>query len=128
MNNKNVKYRGLSDDKKTWHYGLPTYLIEQNYDEGIIDGIRISWEQNEDIIPETLGRFTGKIDICGKEIYEGDWIRCGYIAVIEWDDKECCFISKYSHPEDPENLLLCDLGDIEVIGNIYETPNLLNNE
>lgn len=115
-----IKYRGLSFDKKTWYYGLPTYLIEENYDNGIIDGIRTSWDNNEDIIPETISRFTGKLDINGEEIYEGDWIRCGYVALIVWDNEQCCFISRYEHPEDPEDLLLSDLGDIEVIGNKYQ--------
>jgi hypothetical protein len=124
----NVKYRGLSYDKKTWYYGLPTILIEENYDNGIIDGIRVSWEENQDVIPKTIGLFTGKIDVNGNEVYEGDWIKCGYMAVIEWDEKECCFVSRYSHPEDPENLLLCDLGDIEVVGNIHQPSSFYNEE
>lgn len=113
------KYRGLSHDKKTWHYGLPTYLHKENYDNEIIDGILTAFDTTKDIIPETLGKFTGKLDINSTEIYHGDWIQCGYVARIEWSDRECCFVSKYEHPEDPEELLLCDLGEIRVIGNIH---------
>lgn len=114
-----VKYRGLSYDKKTWFYGLPTYLTKENYEKGIIDGIITAFDTTEVIIPETLGRFTGKLDIYDNEIYQGDWIQCGYAAVVVWDIIQCCFISHYTHFEDPEDLLLSDLGDIKIIGNIH---------
>lgn len=121
MTIRKIKFRGLSYDKKTWYYGIPSYLIEENYDDGIIDGIQTDFDTNEDVIPETVGMFTGKVDVNGQEIYEGDWVQSGYTAKIVWDEYLGAFLSIYSHPDDPEELLLSDLGDnIRVVGNIHQ--------
>jgi len=80
-------------------------------------------------------QFTGFIDRHGKEIYEGDIVRCydgageiseddsdTGIGYIEWlDDHGFWNISKI------ENGLgdILQNGYIEIIGNIYENPNLL---
>lgn len=70
-------------------------------------------------------QFTGLVDRNGKEIYEGDISQddegCYWVA---WDGVNAKWaISTTEHP-------LCDsldmwMGDFEVIGNIYENPELL---
>ena len=57
-----------------------------------------------------LMQFTGLLDKNGKEIYEGDITNVG---IVEWD-----------HGQFTERLYAPD--DIEVIGNIYSNPELLN--
>lgn len=71
-----------------------------------------------------LMQFTGLKDKNGKEIYEGDivkWQGAGMFPIEEeivWDNNFCGFILEDSQ-QNP------NLQSIEVIGNIYENPELL---
>jgi uncharacterized phage protein (TIGR01671 family) len=106
---------------------LYSWRIDVNY---YLDG---NGQTSNDFI---LSQFTGLFDKNGKEIYEGDiikwssWDKDTSFAkettkkrhIVEWsNDKGCWFIEK-----DVWNLGI--YSDIEIIGNIYSTPQLLNNE
>jgi hypothetical protein len=83
------------------------------------------------IIPAHLMQYTGLKDKNGKEIYEGDIVRIpgGYqgdyherekISVVKWEDEDTAEIGFYL------NLPECvHWKHLEVIGNIYENPELL---
>ena len=76
-----------------------------------------------------LMQCTGLTDINGKLIYEKDIIKCSYgcefaIGVIEWDSEELQFALKiedtfYSIRQETK------FDIIEILGNIYENPKLL---
>lgn len=74
-----------------------------------------------------LMQFTGLHDKNGKPIYEGDVVDGAYYNerkkfVVEWSDKyaEYYELSSYAESEDG-----WDPKEMEVIGNIYENPELL---
>ncbi len=78
-------------------------------------------------------QFTGLLDKNGKEIYEGDIIRTGksgYLRVVEWntDRFNARWIIETQEAIHKENGLGMPLNIelYEVIGNIYENPELLN--
>lgn len=82
---------------------------------------------------DNLIQCTGLKDKNGKLIYEGDIVRFYFdndeiIAVIEWDDDECRFylnttdFFKDKYVTDYE---IVNQEEYEVIGNIYENPELL---
>jgi len=91
------------------------------------------WRENS--IPESfteLMQYTGLKDKNGKEIYEGDVITCVYSntgddirhkAIVEWVEDFCGFEPWVRYDSDCQ---WYDGGDPEIIGNIYENPELLH--
>jgi uncharacterized phage protein (TIGR01671 family) len=93
-----------------------------------------TWRMLDEI---ELMQFTGLYDKCGKEIYEGDIVVATYgkwheepkgltrICKVVYDDKTCSFRMAVNNSK-----VLVYFGDsrrkdIEIIGNIFKNPELL---
>ena len=141
---KKLTVRGIStheESKGEWKRG---YLIEDEGMSYIINGVV---EANDEYItigewcsvnPETLGISTGLFDKDGTEIFEGDIISTYtdnlvikrdnllgfYVEVVEVEKKR----NYFDETVDIEylDLFAKDFGvAVEVIGNVYENPELL---
>lgn len=123
-----IKYRALAKDG-TWRYGYYPYL---NVDMGNTRyPLDIFWNNFlHSFRRETLGQWTGLSDKLGKEIYEGDIIRQrsypGYaINVIDYESESDGSYANWNFSYDLDEFGERPNKEWEVIGNIYENPELL---
>jgi uncharacterized phage protein (TIGR01671 family) len=134
---REILFRGQSTDSHKWYEGdlyqsrLKSVFHISYYTEY---GNRFS----VNVIPETVGQYTGLTDKNGKKIFEGDIVKREYtlwhgetkktrktqIGVVVYSNRECGFqVEKKCNLRKP-----WDGDTIEVIGNIHDNHELLKGE
>ena len=122
------EFRAWTEEGKAMYYGV--YPFKDDTLLLSYDGIAFDEVPASDFI---LMQSTGLKDKNSKEIYEGDIVRyecCfeSYVEEVIYDDKHCNFgtIDKYEKTFSFDALISdFDVDCFEVIGNIYENPELL---
>ena len=126
------QYRGRIKDSTVWVYGYYTKspqgiariwspITKDNGESYLYDYV---------VDPETVGQYTGLKDRHGQEIYEGDILRDDEMGlnVVRWEDGSFWLEMFY---EGNQSLMehLSDYNEVcEIIGNIYENPELLKGD
>lgn len=122
---REILFRGKRTDNGEWVYGTPIL-----YPDGNVVMCR-SFKRNHNVSSKTVGQYTGMTDKNGRKIFEGD--------IVEGNSE----YFTYTHPygkvvyDGGQYLISFDdvlediecLGawanDVEIIGNIYDNPELL---
>lgn len=85
-----------------------------------------------EVIPETVCQYIGKIDKNGRKIFKGDIVRNDGvndgIFVIEWSNEYagwCLEFTKKGHILGGFFGELCQSEDCEIIGSIFDNPDLM---
>ena len=121
---RNIKFRGRKLHTEEWAYGD---LSQQDPQYPRI----YNWQEGSDNVveKETVGQYTGLIDIHGKELYEGDAVRDVEqdLSVIQWEKDLVRFLLMPTDANSPR-CILSSITTLEVVGNIYDNPELMKGE
>lgn len=130
---REILFRGKLKKDSNWIYGYYVVTPENTH--------RIYWQPFpsatsntwHDIIPDSVGQFTGLVDKNGVKIFEVDKIKYYQPyskkweeGFVKWDDLWACFgIFTKIHDEYCHESDWVKIHEIEVIGNIHDNPELL---
>lgn len=125
---REILFRGKRIDNGEWVKGFPYITHGGEHQIRYYDSESNIENCSHTVIPDTLGRFTGLTDRNGVKIFEGDIVRYGdtiHRVVFEQRNGTAYFGLVYAACETLPFGHYQDLKQIEVIGNIYDNPELL---
>lgn len=134
---REILFRGKRVDNDEWIIGLfikdceiygykdeHTYIVTHEHPSSCF-GSDIYFE----VIPETIGQYTGLTDKNGKKIFEGDIVKYEYKdfrgekCAIYLDVQYCEMCGFYKPFGDSDDTFAS--AEVEVIGNVFDNPELL---
>jgi hypothetical protein len=129
---REIKFRGKRVDNGEFAYGYYYSCDEMPRRGEIGHFIRCGLNEEYQVIPETVGQFTGPYDKNGKETYEGDFLFDGEQTwVVEYVQTMCGFHARDINARSSNIFSLYHLcnrhnqgREVEVISNIYDNPPL----
>lgn len=142
--NDRYLFRGKRKDNGEWIYGYLVKLGRESFSDperyGIcnkaipLGGSGVCYNLKiDEVIPETVGQFTGLTDKKGKRIFEGDILDCGdRVVFVKWHSYcgtwDSMFI-KYSGERCSNGITPSEWKHRAVIiGNIHDNPEFLKGE
>lgn len=134
---REILYRGKRKDNGEWVYGyyLPYHAVKDTNGKDVFAQIFVEPDEKHPkgwaiVTAETVGQYTGLTDNNGKKIFEGDILRivgCYFDVIYRnggfvWRDMR---LNKFVNYADSDSNIE-QFSFVEVIGNIYDTPEMPN--
>ena len=128
---RTIKFRGRLKSNGNWEHGD---LLHDNVDGCYVYPVEAEnlYKGNE-VIPKTVGQFTGLYDKDGEEIYEGDILQFGNspsgVCEVKWNESIAAFCIRFHFENEIGSRPLCEClvekKNISIIGNIHDNPELM---
>ena len=124
---REILFRGKTKDGR-WVYGD---LWNRPYAQNTICIVSFTKDTGipgeAEVIPETVGQYTGLTDKNGVKIFEGDVLKdsLGWVCLVKWDDSNGRFLGYHKKPRG--DTYVCYVGREpaqEIIGNIHDNPEV----
>jgi uncharacterized phage protein (TIGR01671 family) len=122
---RKIEFRGKWKNNGKWVYGC--YIKADRKEYIYVEGETIFDTGRAEIIPDTVGQYTGIKDKNGVMIFDGDIVQGRVFGkcLVFWNDLAAAFFIKRTddirHP-------MQSLLSYTVIGNIHDNPELLGRE
>lgn len=118
---REILYRGKRKDNGEWVYGYYCKCGWTGKEKDVIIPSHASALYGIDVIPKTVGQYTGLKDKNGTKIFEGDILECQI-----WFECGCYPHSETSYREVtmPDIYMVNIDQNIEVVGNKFDNPEL----
>lgn len=136
---REILFKGKDSITKSWVYGA---LVQQQDDSLKEKAFIISYSNYQfgdfseavmhEVDPETVGQCTGLVDKNGKKIFERDILSIynskAFLFVVEWNGNQ--YVLKCTTNGVSDNILnvIESPEDVEVVGNIYDNPELIKEQ
>ena len=139
---REILFRGKRTDNGEWFYGYYTnarYYLDKKemhiiFEQDVEVYPHSEFAGGEEVIPETVGQYTGLTDKNGRKIFEGDVIEFAdffdseiHRGVAYWCDFAFWLDCTETEGDDEGiySLAYISSNALEVIGNIYDNPELM---
>lgn len=155
---RDILFRGKDKDDGKWYEGAyrqyddTTYCFKEDCDRHpenthhtIVFSRMTDWglpnrHLQAEVIPETVGQYTGLQDKNGKRVFEGDIVQFEddtpgqyeyhddifmNVGVVEYNNGRFYFTNRVS--VEMNDIIYENIADCTVIGNIHDNPELLEN-
>ncbi len=142
---REIIFRGQRKDNKEWVEGYLVkkidillgikrcFILVEGSDTDLLDGTSMTWYE---VIPETIGQYIGMSDKNGKRIFTGDIVIHHYLCKVNEYSEDIGRVFYYPEtfrllrtsklfPDDCPGIYRSCECEYEVIGNIHDTPELL---